>query len=247
MALDSLARLVRIEDIGTVPEVLLPSAGWQPRHEDHALDRQVRDECARLNWLDHRGQLDVDVASALRVVCRATTEFYGWITAGQTTTGVLAGRLGRQALLAVRRETSVSLCSIRSDNLATMVVAQTPDVPAGQGKPARVQRSDALAFDGGRPRPHGGLTVKPVPPDVRRLIQVAMLPRTGGGEFHVAVRDSMGRRVSSVDNVSYVDTAAGRYATLTSTVDGDTELLLIPTDQRDLVARLHETHHSLTR
>jgi hypothetical protein len=244
--LDTLARLVRIENIGVLPEVLLPSAGWQPQDEDRALDGQVRDECTRLGWLDHRRRLDVDVASALRVLCRASTEIYGWITVDQTTIGVLAGTLGKQALLAVRREAWVSVCSIRPKDLATMVVAQTPDIPAGKGKPMRVRRSDALAFDGGQHRAHGGVSTRPLPLEVWRVIQVAGLPQTGAGEFHVSVRDSMGRRVSSMDPVGYVDTTSGRYATLISTADGETELLLAPTSHRDLVARLHQAHDSLT-
>jgi hypothetical protein len=245
--LDTLARLIRIENIGALPEVLLPTAEWQPQHEDRALDGQVRDECARLGWLDHRRRLNVDAASALTVACRASTEIYGWITVDQTTIGVLAGTLGKQALLAVRREAWVSVCSIRPKDLATMAIAQTPDIPAGQGKPTRIRRSDALAFDDGRHRTHGGVATRPVPMEVRRLMHVAGLPQTGAGEFHVAVRDSLGRRVSSVDPVGYVDTASGRYVTLTSTVDGEAELLLAPTGQRDLVARLHQAHHSLTR
>lgn len=246
VALDTLARLVRIENIGTLPEVLLPTAGWQPQDEGRALDGQVRDECDRLGWLDHSGQLDVDVASALRVLCRASAEVHGWITTAKTTIGVLAAAAGRQALLVVRRGAWVSLCSIRSANLALMAVAQTPDVPAGQGQPIRVRRSEALAFDGGRPRAHGGVAVRPVPAEVRKLARIAALPRTGAGEFHVAARDSIGRRMSSTDPVAYVDTTAGRYVTLTSSVDGETELLLAPTSHHDLVARLRQAHHSLT-
>lgn len=245
--LDTLARLVRTENIGTLPEVLLPAVRWQPPHEVRALDGRVRDDCARLGWLDHSGRLDVDVASALRTLCRADAEVYGWITADQTTIGVLAAATRGQALLAVRREAWVSLCSIRSADLATMVVAQTPDIPAGRGQPIRVRRSEALAFDGGGPRAHGGVAVRPVPTEVRKLARVAALPRSGAGELHVAARDSMGRRVSSMDPLGYVDTTAGRYVTLTSTVDGETELLLAPTSHHDLVACLHQAHRSLTR
>ncbi|MBP2331017.1 hypothetical protein JOF56_011402 [Kibdelosporangium banguiense] len=240
MSLDTLARLVRIENIGALPEVLLPAAGWQPQSEDGALDAKARDECVQLGWLDHRGRLDDEVVSALRVLCRASAEIRGWITVCETTIGVLAAAARRQALLAVRREAWVSVCSIRSAKLAAMAVAQTPDVPAGQGKPIRVRRSDALAFDSGLSR---GLTVRPVPLEVRQLTRIAELPRTGAGEFHVATRDSMGRRISNVDPVGYVDTAVGRYVTLTSTVDDDTELLLAPTSQHDLTARLQ---HALT-
>jgi hypothetical protein len=112
--------------------------------------------------------------------------------------------------------------------------------------PVRIRRSDALAFDGGRQRAHGGMATRPVPLEVRRVIQVAGLPQTGAGEFHVSVRNSMGHRVSSMDPFGYVDTTAGRYATLISTADGETELLLAPTSHHDLVARLNQAHYPLT-
>ncbi|WP_257721471.1 ESX secretion-associated protein EspG [Kibdelosporangium phytohabitans] len=246
MALDTLTRVVRIEKIGELPEVLLAAVGWQPEADDRALDKQARDECARLGWLDHRGHLDVDVASALRVLCLASTEVYGWITVGRTTTGVLACSNGRQALLAIRHEPWVSLCSIKPGALTRSAIAQAPDVPTGPGKPIQVRRSDALAFDGGRPHAHGGVAVRPVPLEVRRLTRIADLQRTGAGEFHVAVRDAIGRRRSSADPVGYVDTVAGRYVTVTATVDGEAAMLLAPTSHRDLVTRLDNTLSSLT-
>nr|CTQ96524.1 hypothetical protein [Kibdelosporangium sp. MJ126-NF4] len=237
--------MVRIENIGSLPEVLLAPVGWRPEVDDRALDDQARDECTRLKWLDHRGRLDVDVASVLRLLCKASTEVYGWITVGRTTTGVLACSNGHQALLCIRHEPWVSLCSIRPEELANTVVAQAPIIPAGQGKPIQVRRSDALAFDGGRPRAHGGLAVRPVPVEVRRLLRIAGVERTGAGEFHVVKRDSLGRRLSDVDPIGYVDTATGRYVAVTSTVEGETEMLLAPTSHHDLVARLNKALSSL--
>lgn len=246
VTLDALARLVRMENLGALPQVLAPTAGWQPHDQDHAADGRVPAECARLHWLDRRGQLDIDVASALTVLCRASVEYYGWITTGADTIGVLAGAIGREALLAVGRDGWVSVRSIRPEDLAMMLVAQAPDVPAGQGKPVRVRRPDALAFDDGRRRSHGGVAVQPVSIEVRRLMRTAALPRTGGGELHVAVRDSVGRRVSGKDPIGYVDTTAGRYVTVTDTVGGEAELMIAPAGQRDLMRRLNEAHRALT-
>ncbi|ONI79297.1 hypothetical protein ALI144C_26080 [Actinosynnema sp. ALI-1.44] len=246
MALDTLTRVVRIEKIGELPEVLLAAAGWQPEADDRALDGHARGECARLGWLDHRGNLDVDVASALRVLCMASTEVYGWITADRTTTAVLACSTRRQALLAIRHDPWVSLRSIKPGALTRTAVALAPNVPAGEGKPIHVRRSDALAFDGGHPRAHGGVAVRPVPLEVRRLTRIAGLQRTGAGEFHVAIRDSIGRRLSSADPIGYVDTAAGRYVTVVETVDGEAAMLLAPTSHRDLVTRLEKALASLS-
>jgi hypothetical protein len=247
VALDTLIRLVRAENIGELPEVLTPASGWQSEAEEKALDGRLREECTRLGWLDQRGRLDVDVAAALTVLCRPNIEYSGWITVDGTTAGVTAAATGRSALLAVGGQDGwVSMRSVGSASLPRTVVAQTPDVGAGRGEPFRVRRADVLAFDGGQHRPHGGVTVHPVPLEVRRLHEIASLARTGAGEFRVAVRDGVGRRQVASDTVSYVDTVVGRYATLARMVDGEVEMFIAPADHRALVARLLDAHRSLT-
>ncbi|MCE7008542.1 ESX secretion-associated protein EspG [Kibdelosporangium philippinense] len=246
VALNTLMRLVRAENIGELPDVLTPAAGWQPEAEEKALDGQLREECTRLGWFDQRGRLDVDVAAALSVLCRPTIEYSGWITVGDTTAGVIVAATGRSALLAIEQDGWVSLRSVGSASLPRVLVAQTPDVGAGRGEPFRVRRADVLAFDGGQHRPHGGVAVHPVPLEVRRLHEIAALGRTGGGEFRVAVRDGVGRRHVASNTVSYVDTVVGRYVTLARMVNGEVEMFIAPADHRALVARLLEVHRSLT-
>jgi hypothetical protein len=246
VALDTLTRLVRAENIGELPEVLAPVEGWRPQVEDQAMDRRLREECTRLGWLDQRGRLDVDVAAALAVLCRPSVEFAGWITVGDSTAGVIAAATGRSALLAVGLDGWVSLRSVGSASLPRMVVAQTPDVGVGRGEPFRVRRADVLAFDGGQRRSHGGVAVHPVPLEVRRLHEIAALARTGAGEFRVAVRDGVGRRQITSDTVSYVDTVVGRYVTLARTVDGEVEMFIAPADHGALIARLLDARRSLT-
>jgi hypothetical protein len=240
-----LTRLVRAEGIGELPDVLAPTSGWRPQIEDEALDGQLREECARLGWLDQRGRLDVDVAAALAVLCRPTTEFFGWVTVEETKAGVLAGAIGRLALVAVHMDGWVSMRSTRLESLAQMLVAQIPNIAAGQSRPFTVRRSDLLAFGGNQQPAHGGVAVRPVPWEVRQLHHIAGAPRAGAGEFYVAIRDGVGRRQVIADPICCVDTAAGRYVTVTTVVGGEAEMLVAPANSRDLVARLHEARSSL--
>ena len=203
-------------------------------------------ECARLGWLDQRGRLDVDVTEALSVLCRPAVEYSGWITVGDTTTGVIVAEGRQSALLAVERDGWVSLRSVRPASPSQVLAAQTPDVGAGRGVPFHVRRADVLAFTGGRRRSDGGVTIRPVPLEVRRLHEIAALARTGSGEFRVAVRDGVGRRRVAPTTVSYVDTVVGRYVTLTKVADGEAEMFVAPADQRALTARLLDVHRSLT-
>lgn len=242
--LDVLARLV---NIGELPEVLAPVSGWQPQADERALDGRLREECTQLGWLDQRGRLDVDVAAALTVLCRPSIEFAGWITVGETTAGVVAAAIGRSALVAVEQGSWVSIRSVGSQNLARVLVAQTPNVGAGRGEPVRVRRSEVQAFDDGHRRRHGGVAVHPVSLEVRRLHHIAALARTGAGEFRVAIRDGVGRRHVTPNPVSYIDTTVGRYVTLTDVMDGDVEMFIGPADHRTLVARLQDAHRSLTQ
>ncbi|MCE7009314.1 ESX secretion-associated protein EspG [Kibdelosporangium philippinense] len=244
IALDTLARLVRAEGLGELFRALAPVAEWRRQAENEALDRQLREECARLGWLDQRGRLDVDVAAALAVLCRPTTEYFGWITAGPSTAGVLAGAIGRQAVVAVSMDGWVTVRSTRLENLARMLVAQLPDIPAGQGQPFTVRQSDLLAFDPGQRR-HGGVAVRPVPLEVRRFHHLASLERTGAGELYVAVRDGVGRHHVLAEPICYTDTVVGRYVTVRTTRGREAETLVAPVNPPDLVARLHQAQASL--
>ncbi|MCE7001642.1 ESX secretion-associated protein EspG [Kibdelosporangium philippinense] len=246
IALDMLMWLVRTEGLGELSKVLAPVAGWRPQTENTAVDSQLREECSRLGWLDRRGRLDVDVAAGLAVLCRPTIEYFGWVTSGDSTAGVLAGAIGRQAVVAVCLDGWVTVRSTRLENLARMLVAQLPDIPAGQGQPFTVRQSDLLAFAPGQ-RAHGGVAVRPVPLEVRRFHHIAGMGRTGAGELYVAIRDGVGRHYVINDPICYVDTAVGRYVTAATTVGREAEMLVAPANAGDLVARLHQAHSSLGR
>jgi len=243
--LDLLARLVRIFGLGELPRVLAPVVGWRPAEDERRLDSAIREECGRRGWLDGRGRLDIDVETALRVLCRPGRECYGWINDGRVTRGVLAASVGRNAMLAIGDADSVSLRHVSANALAARLVAQAPDVPPGAGAAVTVRRSEVLAHAAGTRR-SGTVRVRPPSADVRWAAATAAAPTTGSGELWVAARDRGGRR-REVNPVSYVDTKAGRYLVATKDVGGDTEVLLAPATARGLAARLNEAHRLLLR
>jgi hypothetical protein len=71
------------------------------------------------------------------------------------------------------------------------------------------------------------------------------MPRTGGGEFRIGIRDEVGRCYVTPSALSYVDTIAGRYITLSNVMADDVEMFVAPAGPDDLVARLQAAHRGL--
>ncbi len=245
---EALARLVRMEGLGDLHVTLRPLAVWRRKADQDRIEIEARTEFMRLGLLDHRGRVDVEVVAALAVLCRAGAEFYGWINEGDATKGVLAGAIGREAVLAVRRGTEVRLTQIRPETLPTALVSQTPEVAPARGEAVTVLRSEVLASAGGRRRTAAGVGMRPAPPAVRVVQQVMAQPVRGGGELYVAVRDRMGRRKPVLEPLRYADTDTGRWLNHTTPArDGEQHVLVAPASRADLAARLQEMHRDLSR
>lgn len=245
--MEALARLVRMENLGDLHITLKPLSVWRRKADEDRVETEARNEFQRLGLLDRRGRVEVEVAASLAVLCRAGAEFYGWINEGDNTKGVLAGAIGREAILAVRDGATVTVTQIRPEILPNALVAQTPEVAPSRGEAVSVLRSDMLATIGGRQRTAAGVGMRPAPPEVRIVQQVIAQPTTGAGELYVAVRDRMGRRVPVRAPLRYADTPNGRWLNhMTPTGDGDERVLVAPASRSDLVARLQEMHRNLT-
>jgi hypothetical protein len=65
--------------------------------------------------------------------------------------------------------------------------------------------------------------------------------------LRVAVRDHLGRRQVAAQALHYVDTAQGRYLTLSEVASGEQYVLVIPATRADLAARLREQRRRLTK
>lgn len=244
---EALRQLTQMENLGDLHVTIKPAAVWRPRDDRRRVETEGRTEFMRMGLLDNRGRLEVEFAASLAVLCRAGAEFYGWINEGDKTKGVLAGAIGREAILAIREGEWVQLTQIRPESLPMALVAQTPDVPPSRGEAVTVLRSDMLATVGGRQRTAAGVGMRPAPPEVRIVQQVMAQPLTGGGELYVAVRDRMGRRRPVQIPLRYADTQNGRWLNyMTPSGDGDERVLVAPATRADLAARLQEMHRNLT-
>ncbi len=245
--MEALASLVRMENLGDLHVTLKPQPLWRRKADQNRLETEARNEFQRLGLLDRRGRVEVEIAASLAVLCRAGAEFYGWINEGDDTKGVLAGAIGREAILAVREAATVTITQIRPEALPNALVAQTPEVGPSRGEAVSVLRSDMLAPVGGRQRTAAGVGMRPAPPEVRIVQQVIAQPTTGAGELYVAVRDRMGRRTSCRSPLRYADTAGGRWLNhMTPAGDGDERVLVAPATRADLIGRLQEMHRNLT-
>ncbi len=234
LPVDALATLLRHARIGELPEVLAPVAVWRHHDEAQAAQASAYEEAKRLGWLDSRGQLDVDVAAALSVLCRANVEYYGWVARQRS---ILAAATGRKAILAIRDGAEISLRKTKASKLAEALVEQLPDMHPGSGTPVSVSVDELRAATKKQ---------KPARPDLRQVLQVMAQPSTGSGELWVAVRDSLGRRTEITHPLRYADTAWGRFLNLaTVSSGGDLWLTVAPASPSDLVTRLRSLERAL--
>jgi hypothetical protein len=239
LSVRALTWLLEVERIGEPHLVLAPAAMWYPPDEQDEQLATAREEITALGWYDRRKRLEIEVAVALAMLCRAESEFFGWINCGRATVGVLAAGIGRHGLLAVRDGDSVWLNRVGRAVLAEILVGQTPEVPAGQGKPVTVSLGSGCQ----QGITEAAVRVGPASVAVRWVRQLIALPTTGSGELYAAVCDGMGRyRVS--EPVRYADTRQGRYLNLTT---GPDDVLVAPARRADLVARLKERRRTLSR
>lgn len=237
LSVAALTWLLEVERIGEPHPVLASAAVWRPPLEADESRIKAREEIAALGWYDRRGRLEVEVAATLTMLCRATSEYFGWITRDQTTIGVLTTGRGQHGLLAVRDGDSVWLRHIGRSVLAATLVGQLPDVVAGSGRPVTVSRAEVR----GQRVSQTAVRVGPASAAVRRVRQLMTLPTTGAGELYAAGRDRLGRYLVS-EPVRYADTRNGRYLNLSA---GRDQVLVAPAGPADLVARLAQLHRAL--
>ncbi|MCT2582372.1 ESX secretion-associated protein EspG [Actinophytocola gossypii] len=239
-----LAWLVTDANLGELHKTLAPEALWLPPAGQDALRRQGHDMLTELGWRDRHGKLEREVAGSLTVLCRPRVEYYGWIAHDEQTIGVLAGRIGKEAVLAVNQPGStIWLTSVNSTRLAERLVAQTPDMPAGRGGALTVSPAEVRATRrDGRQRTPAGVGVRRAGPEVRDAQRLAALPTTGHGELSVAKRDELGRRHRYPRPVRYTDTSEGRFVLL---FDSDDQVRVEPAGRVELVRHLERMVQAL--
>lgn len=237
-----LAALVAAEHLGELHLTLAPAAVWRP---PPWREPPADDYLAALGWRDRASGLEREVAATLTVLCRPMVELFGWITHRGSTIGVLAGRIGKDAVLAVRTEDGmVGLRTIPTTRLADRLVAQAPPVPAAPVKPFVVSPAEVRSVTWtGRLLSPAGATARRASPETRLAKQLLVQPRTGGGELWAATRTSTGLRRAIEQPVRYADLGGRRWLITTHSA---TQVSLGPGGPEHLVAALNRGLGSVT-
>jgi hypothetical protein len=239
-----LAWLVAEEGLGELHVTLAPVAPWRAPSVRNPWPDEAAERLTVLGWRDSAGRLEREVVASLTVLCRPVVEMFGWISHDGATIGVLAAKIGKDAVLAVRTpDGMVGLTSIPAGRLAERLVAQTPYIPAGPGKPLLVSPAEVRSVNrAGRQLTATGAIVRKASADARQVKQLLAKPRTGGGELWVAARDSAGRRHVIKQPLRYADIDNGRHLI---TMQGAAQVRLIPAGHTQLVTALNEAHRTL--
>ena len=239
-----LSSLVVAAGLGELHKTLEPEVLWHPPGEPDHSRAEVDELLTVQGWRGRGGGLEREVAASLAVLCRPDEEFYGWATHGGATSGLVAGRIGKDGVLAVARpDGMISLASVPSSRLADRLVAQLPDVPPASFTPVVVSIADVRATSpSGRQR--GGVLSRRASPEARQARRLSSRPTTGGGELSVAVRDRWGHRTRADQPLRYADTDLGRIANLV--VDDDLRVRVEPGSRASLAATLRQMRAAVT-
>jgi hypothetical protein len=199
---DSLAAAANLASV-SLPSLLLSEPVWRSPQEQHAYFDSVRGTLAERGLWRGAGFTD-EFAQTLHVLGRAEREFSATV---KTATGgyrLHVAAIGRDAVLACHVPSSgqVLLRPARPEALAEDLFAELPAMAPSSSPGLSVPESDLRqAINGAMPRR-----------DVRRVLEVAGLPRTGSGQLSAGYRDGVhGYRKTGANACTYYDTEQGRY------------------------------------
>lgn len=234
VTVDALARVMRLYGLGGPHMTLAAGAVWTEPDSDRLADQaalRIFAESGMANDVGlHRGLVD-----SLAVLARPTTEFYGWFTNQDTTTGVLAAAIGGDAVLARRRDDRIQLVPADPERLAEAIVGCLPQVPPARGSSINVPRSRLRA---------GRVTTG----DEAAFDRLRQRPATGAGELHAAIRDRMTqRRFAARYSIGYHDTTEGRWWLQVIPGHDDEWIVAAPATRELLITRLRDAQLDLWR
>lgn len=240
-----LSALVVAAGLGELHKTLEPEVMWHPPGEPDRSRAEVDELLTVHGWRDRGGGLEREVAASLAVLCRPDEEFYGWATYDGETFGLVAGRIGKDGVLAAARpDGTIALAGVPSSRLADRLVAQLPDVPPASFTPVTVAVADVRATrPNGRQRVASGVLSRRASPEARQERRLSSRPTTGGGELSVAARDRWGHRTRADQPLRYADTDLGRIANLMSA--DDQRVRIEPGSRAALAATLRDMRAAL--
>jgi hypothetical protein len=187
----------------TLPTTLVSEPVWRNPDEVRA-HRDGLQELLADRGVWRAGRLTEEFLRTMTVLGRAAREFSAIVEAATGQYQLHVAASGRDAVLACHVPSSgnVVLRPARAEALVEDLVLELPDVQPGAGPGLSVPESDLRqAMNGTPPRR-----------DVRRVLEVAGLPRFGGGQISAGYRDGLGGYRTTGDSCcTYYDTEQGRY------------------------------------
>jgi hypothetical protein len=167
-------------------------------------------------------------------------------TDSQPMRAVVAAR-GKRAVLAVQRDLTINLSTVRESAIVSSILELLPPVKAGPGLSLALPGSVLDRRDGGRHRrteSGNGAVLSAVTEhhnELRILDSIMERPTIRAGTIGVVLRDDRGR-VQRLPGIGFFDTDQGRYATTVQRGgDGEDWTSLSPADNSRLSHRLAET------
>ncbi|WP_370950202.1 ESX secretion-associated protein EspG [Amycolatopsis sp. cg5] len=216
-----------------LPVLIEPEPVWRsPDAERVQRDRVLEILAAEGFWDGER--LSEDFEGTLVVLGRGNREFSAVVESPAIRYRLQVAAIGRAAVFAcyVPESGQVLLRRARADALAEDLVLELPDVPAGTGWGISVPESDLRdAIDGAPPRR-----------DVRQVLDLVALPRTGGGQIYAGFRDGVHAYRRTGDSCcTFYDTEYGRYVFSFSGEPGYERYVNVAQGRADtLVAKAYE-------
>jgi hypothetical protein len=216
----ALAALTERERVGQLHVTLRPDALWLSDEDKASADQQIEHALAEAGLVDGRGRTAADFLDWLPLLTTASLEYYGWMTSGEETLGILAASRGLQGVVAVRAGEWVRVKAADRQQLAEALVAELPAMGAGGGHPRSVAVSTLAAA--------GKATDRRLDPVVSDLVSLVQRPVSGSGELYAGRRDEVGRYSRVEQPLHYADTDWGRYFTYTTGAGDDAEVHVGP-------------------
>jgi hypothetical protein len=177
---------------------------YSPRFGGDGLVQRELQEAGFGDAADYRELVDL-----VRVVQRATAEFYAWVAGGDEEYAVLAAAWGRRGVCLVRHGDSVRFERCAHDRLAEALVSRLPESAIGRGDAITVSHAEFHA------RQRGNLMRTPArarPVEARRLDALLDVRRVHVAKVYAAKRDDAGNRQRSRRWVTVLDLVDGRWA-----------------------------------
>jgi hypothetical protein len=240
------------ENIGDQPEALfvLPDSA-DPQRRAEATVRAC-EELTKLGLFDRRHGVHSELLDTFRLLARPEVEFYGYLAHQQHTEPFVAlAAAAEDGVLAVLDDANLALHPVRAATIAEALVEQLPPAPAARGQSITVPASAVDGSSGHHADPDAEFSVfagqTRTDPSVARLKRLAEEPRTGGAQFHVAVRDRNGRRRRNAFPLNVIDVESGRWFIQRQRQRaGDVWITAAPATPQALAARLYDAYRALT-